>query len=249
MLKAVLIDLDNTMVLYDEAAFYLRYFEKIAPRFADLWSPPELQQRMIAAVGALGANDGSRSNREAFIDAFVDGSGLPADDVWNRFIDFYRNDYDRIEKKVIAPAGLHEVLDRLYGIGLTLVVATNPIFPLMVQEKRLAWVDLKPADFALTTHMENSAFVKPRTGYYRRICRALGLSAAECLMVGNDAVNDMAAARIGMRTYLTTEAGPIDYRALGPARRRSAGASADIPAPDFHGPFASVMNAVERLMR
>ena len=122
MLKAVLIDLDNTMVLYDEAAFYLRYFEKIAPRFADLGSPAELQRRMVAAVGALGANDGSRSNREAFIDAFVDGSGLPADDVWNRFIDFYRNDYDRIETRAAAPLGLHEVLDRLAGKGLTLVV-------------------------------------------------------------------------------------------------------------------------------
>lgn len=248
MLKAVLIDLDNTMVLYDEAAFYLRYFEKIAPRFADLWSPPELQQRMITAVGALGANDGSRSNRKAFIDAFVDGSGLPANDVWNRFIDFYRNDYDRIEKEAAAPAGLHQVLNRLAGLGLTLVVATNPIFPLMVQEKRLAWVDLKPEDFALTTHMENSSFVKPRDGYYRRICRALGLSAAECLMVGNDAVNDMAAARIGMRTYLTRDADRIDYGRLSPPSHRRAGAPTKTPAPDFEGPFAALPEAVAQLM-
>ena len=42
MLQAVLLDLDNTLILYDEPAFYERYFAALSRFFSDLFTPPEL---------------------------------------------------------------------------------------------------------------------------------------------------------------------------------------------------------------
>ena len=41
--------------------------------------------------------------------------------------------------------------------------------------------------------------------YYRDILSELGLSAGECLMVGNDADEDMAAGQTGMQVFLLTD--------------------------------------------
>ncbi|MBI9083273.1 MAG: HAD family hydrolase [Desulfobacterales bacterium] len=248
MLKAVLIDLDNTMVLFDEPAFYGRYFERLAPRFVDLWPSEMFQRRLIEAIGALSGNKGEKSNRAFFLDAFTRGTDLAADGIWQRFLDFYRTDYDRIPVDAVVPEGLHEALAELEQSGLPLVVATNPVFPLMVQEKRLSWAGLTPGRFALVTHMENTSYVKPRAGYYRQICERLGERPENCLMVGNDRVNDMAAARTGMKTYLTDEVDPIDYGSLS---LTNDGHRAPLvgPTPDFTGSFADVPDAVARLMR
>jgi FMN phosphatase YigB (HAD superfamily) len=248
MLKAVLIDLDNTMVLFDEPAFYGRYFERLSPRFEDLWPPGDFQQRLVTAIGALRHNDGRRSNRDFFLDAFIKGTGHTAEAIWERLIDFYRDDYHRISVEATAVPGLHRVLAGLRRLKLPLVVATNPIFPKMVQEQRLAWIGLAGSDFDGITHIENSAYVKPRTGYYRQICETIGVPPEQCMMVGNDAVNDMAAGRIGIRTYLTTDVAQIDYGSLSMSDRQTGSAPPKGPVPDATGPFADVPDAVSRWM-
>ena len=53
MLNAVLFDLDNTLVLFDETAFYGRYFGKLADFFADLLPPPQMQERVLRATRSL----------------------------------------------------------------------------------------------------------------------------------------------------------------------------------------------------
>ena len=246
MLKAVLIDLDNTMVIFDEPAFYRRYFKRLSPRFSDLWSPEEFENRVITAIGTLGKNRGQMSNRDFFLSTLTKDFNGNRDNIWERFLDFYRTEYDDIEKAAAGPQGLHKVLAALEDAGLSLVVATNPVFPMLVQEKRLAWVGLTPERFALVTHMENTTFVKPQAGYYEQVCRRIGQRPEDCLMVGNDRINDMAAGKTGMRTYLTTEVGQIDYGSL--SLTEESGENLDIPAPDLTGPFAGVPGAVARLM-
>ena len=51
---------------------------------------------------------------------------------------------------------------------------------------------------------------KPSLGFFRQGLRALGLAAAEVVMVGDDAVNDLAPARrLGMRTVLVRTGKPV----------------------------------------
>lgn len=244
MLQAILLDLDNTLVLFDETGFYLRYMERITPCFADLMPAEAFRDRLLRGIRGLARNDGSRPNSDHFMERFCEGLDGVREAVWERFMTFYATEYDRIPVTVTRPAGLADLLDRLEGWGLRLVVATNPLFPELAQTKRLAWADLAPERFELLTHLENMSYVKPRADYYRQICAKLDLTPEQCLMVGNDAVNDMVAGTVGMTTYLTTEAGIIDYGAVTKGRQVSRGTSH--PA-DFSGPLSGVAEVVAKL--
>ena len=89
--------------------------------------------------------------------------------------------------------------------GLRVILATNPIFPAVATQSRIRWAGLSPEDFELYTTYENSRFCKPNPDYYREILQRLDLRGEECLMVGNDVREDMAAETLGMETFLLTD--------------------------------------------
>lgn len=247
MLDAVLLDLDNTLYLYDEPAFYEDYFKRIVPYFANLVPPDQFQDRLLRALKALMQSDGRVPNSLCFLDIFCYRmrGRLPA--VWQRFISFYETDYDRIPVKGEKPAGLYKVIDRLAQWGLKLAIASNPLFPLIAQKKRLAWTGLEGDRFELVTHLENMSYVKPRAGYYRQVCEALKTAPERCLMVGNDPINDMAARHAGLSTYLTLDARDGHYRWSTLETTLDRGTDSP-PPPDFNGQLADLPNAVSRLM-
>jgi FMN phosphatase YigB (HAD superfamily) len=246
MLRAILFDLDNTMVLFDEPAFYERYFIRIYRVFSDIFSPDEFRNRLLRATMALRGNSGAVNNRRFFMKVFVERYENLATEIWRRFMKFYEDDYDEIQVEVKVPSGLHAVISRLQQSGLKLVVASNPIFPLIVQQKRMAWAGIDRFRFDLVTHIENMSFVKPRLEYYLQICEKIGEAPGDCLMVGNDPINDMVAGATGMKTYLTTEVGEIDYTSLRFTVDEES-APRHLRAPDFSGPFADVACVVEEL--
>jgi FMN phosphatase YigB (HAD superfamily) len=79
------------------------------------------------------------------------------------------------------------------------------MFPRIAVEKRLGWAGLHPADFDLITTYENAFHSKPNPLYYADILRAIDCEAADCLMVGNDVDEDMAAGSIGIQVFLLTD--------------------------------------------
>ena len=85
------------------------------------------------------------------------------------------------------------------------MLATNPLFPAVATHSRIRWAGLEPGDFALVTTYENSRRCKPDPDYYRDILEELGLTAEECVMVGNDACEDLAAAQAGLPVFLLTD--------------------------------------------
>ena len=89
--------------------------------------------------------------------------------------------------------------------GYGLVLATNPIFPATAIETRLGWVGLAGSDFDYVTTYENSRRSKPNPGYYRDILAQIGREGENCLMIGNNPVDDMAAREAGLEVYLVTD--------------------------------------------
>jgi FMN phosphatase YigB (HAD superfamily) len=129
---------------------------------------------------------------------------------------------------------------------LKLVVASNPIFPVIALEERMAWAGIDKAGFDLLTHIENMSYVKPRVEYYLQICEIIGVAPTDCLMVGNDPVNDMVAGAGGMNTFLTTDVGDIDYSSV-TLTHDAPTELPHIPPPDFSGPFSDVTGVVGEL--
>jgi FMN phosphatase YigB (HAD superfamily) len=248
MLKAVLLDLDNTLILYDEIEYYRDYFEKIHRSFADIFELDVFKERLVSGTLALGRSSGEQSNREQFMAVFARGHFEKQANLWQRFMNFYGNGYNEMGVNVSVPKGLHTGVQRLRQTGLKLVIASNPIFPISAQQTRMQWGGLKPEWFDLFTSIENMRYVKPRRAYFLQTCSLIGVAPENCLMVGNDPVNDMAAAGAGLRTYRTTDAEVVDYASLTLTDEQRNNPIRAIPEPDFKGPFSGVADVVERLM-
>jgi len=210
MPKAVLFDLDNTLILYEEQKFLQVYFASLAGAFSDIIPPDSLPERVLMSTIALSSNDGTLSNADYFMNTFLDpGSDRVA--VWNRFLEFYHNEYRSLLPEVRIPEGIETLLQKLRDRNIKIVLATNPIYPRAAYAHRLTWAGLTLGDFDVITDIQNSHFVKPNAGYFTAIAESLSLPASSCLMVGNDPVYDVAAKAVGMQTYLTEDAREADY--------------------------------------
>jgi FMN phosphatase YigB (HAD superfamily) len=248
MLKAVLFDLDNTLILFNEVKFVSAYFPLIAEKFADVLPAGRFAEKLLQATLELHKNDGSRINREAFIKAFCNDIPLSAEEIWRRFEKFYMDDFDTFKEMVAAPECAHNVFNHIREKGLKIVIATNPIWPLVAQMKRLSWVGLDEFEIALVTNIDNMTFCKPQLGYYREICSLIGEKPEDCLMVGDDPANDMVAAKIGMKTYLTVDSLDHAEKPLEFSKQVIGNNTEGIPPADFEGPLACAVEAIDTLL-
>ena len=246
MLKAILFDLDNTLILFNESRFYEEYFHRIERRFADLMPADIFRKRLISATHALLQNNGEMVNVEYFMNAFAEQFPDRRASLWNRFLSFYETDYDEIKVNLSLPNNLHKTFNKIVPSGVKLVLASNPIFPLNVQMKRLAWAGLDHYHFDLVTHIENMSYCKPRIEYYLEICRKINEPPQACLMVGNDPINDMIAAKAGLKTYLTDDSKDSWRVTLEASEDQLKDQIQNIPEPDFKGPLSDLSLVFQR---
>jgi HAD superfamily hydrolase (TIGR01662 family) len=249
MLKAVLFDLDNTLILFEEVSFLSGYYPVLAARFDGIFPDGQFAERLMKATVVLRDNDGSKINRELFLGVFCEGLSVSRDEVWMRFEQFFSLDFDMFRDRVTAAPGAEEAFRHAKDRGLKIVVATNPIWPLVVQKKRLAWAGLGGIDVDLITHIDNMSYCKPQLGYFTQICRLINVKPEECLMVGDDPANDMVAARAGMKTYQATDSRAYSQKPLAISKNVIGNNLNGIPAPDFSGPLADVPEAVNALLQ
>ena len=249
MLKAVLFDLDNTLIHFDEVDFFRAYIPRISTAFPDIMPPEKLGERLLLSTQALVTNDGQISNAEHFLNSFSQGYEEYREEIWERFIRFYETEFDQLRALISVPPGVRDIFVGLREAGLKAVIASNPIWPQMVQMKRLSWAGLGDWSFDLVTGIENMSYCKPRIEYYQEICQKIDEKPEVCLMVGNDPVNDLVVAETGMKTFLIIDSSEPDgpELALGESIRNDAAAGPI--APDFRGPLSHVPDAVEALLR
>ena len=248
MLKAILFDIDNTLILFDEAKYFRNYLSRICPTFADIMPVETFQTRLVSATQALLKNNGEMSNAEYYMNAFSGGFEDRREEFWKRFMKFYETEYDQFQGLVSVPEGVRKTFLRLQEKNLKLVIASNPMFPLKIQVKRLSWAGIGDLDFDLVTHIENMSYCKPRLEYYQEICRKINEPPEACLMVGNDPLNDMIVAKIGMKTYLTIDGFDVDESALALSRELRQNVPEEMVTPDFTGPLSGVPDAVDSII-
>ena len=205
-IKAVLFDLDGTLLPMDQDKFIKAYITGLAEYMVNFgYNPTEFVSTIWAGTAAMLGNDGSVTNEDAFWRAFkIVYGGKVIDDI-PHFDEFYRTTFDAVGELCGKNPKAVEIVKMLNRSGYRVVLATNPLFPSVATEARIRWAGLEPGDFEYFTTYENSSYCKPNLLYYREIIEKLGLDAAECLMVGNDVDDDMVAAELGMKVFLLTD--------------------------------------------
>ncbi|MBP3305606.1 MAG: HAD family hydrolase [Oscillospiraceae bacterium] len=205
-IQTVLFDLDGTLLPMDLEVFIKAYFNSLAAKMASRgYEPGELISAIWTGIRAMVKNDGVRTNGEVFWETFqgIYGERVRQDEPY--FNEYYRTDFQKIQSSCGFDPRAAQTVCTLKAAGYRLVLATNPVFPTVATESRIRWAGLAPEDFELCTTYDNIGFCKPNPAYYQEILRRLGLKPEECLMVGNDAAEDMPAETLGMKVFLLTD--------------------------------------------
>ena len=205
-IKAVLFDLDGTLLPLDQDEFSKTYLNAIAVSLMPHgYEPKALVSAILRAIAKISESDGTKTNEKTFWESFCQDLGELGRASYPLFEEFYEKEFDKIKSVCAFTPKSLEAVRLVKELGAIPVLATSPLFPTVATEKRMVWAGLSPSDFALFTTYENSHYCKPSLDYYREVCEKIGVAPEECLMVGNDASEDMVASRLGMQTFLHTD--------------------------------------------
>lgn len=206
MIKAILFDLDGTLLPMDQDKFTAKYFDALARHHAKYgYDPKKLVDAVWKGTVAMLKNDGSATNEQAFWTTFEQVTGESAKSALPKFDEFYASGFDDVKSVCGFEPKSAQVIAAAKTVGVPLVLASNPIFPVEAQIKRAEWAGANVSDFSYITSYGNSRYCKPNPMYYQEIADSLGCKPDECLMIGNDTSDDLAASKIGMRVFIITD--------------------------------------------
>ena len=206
MYQAILFDMDGTLLPMDQETFVKVYFGALCKRFAPAgFEPQKLVKTIWDGTRAMVTNDGACTNEQRFWDVFSAVYGKESLRHIPEFDDFYTHEFIAAKDVTACNPLAAQSIALLKEKGYPLILATNPIFPMVAQHQRLSWAGLSVSDFVHITAYENSRHCKPNPAYYADICETMRLDPAKCLMVGNDYREDGAARKLGMDLFLLTD--------------------------------------------
>ena len=208
MLKALLLDLDDTLLANPMEPFIRAYFQALGAYMAHLVPPERLLEELMRGSRAMEANTGAGpTNEEAFAAVFYPALGCKRSALEPVIQQFYAEEFSKLRTLTHPVAASRPLVEWAFEKGLQVVVATNPFFPRVAIEQRLEWanVPVTKFDYALVTCYEDMHATKAHSAYYEEIVDRISLQPGECLMVGDDWQRDMEpAASAGIPIYWIT---------------------------------------------
>lgn len=204
--KYIFFDMDGTLLPMDAEVFARTYFKLLTKKMLPHGYEPEtLINGINAGITAMQTNDGTRRNQEIFWEHFAEVAGERVHADRALFDEFYAIDFQRISSSCGYTPEAKRTIALCKELGYRVVVATEPIFPLSAMESRLRWAGVDPSEVDYITSYETSGYCKPDLGFYRELLDRFGITADECVMVGNDVGEDLPAEELGMKVFLLTD--------------------------------------------
>jgi FMN phosphatase YigB (HAD superfamily) len=211
MLRAILFDLDDTLLGNPMERFVPVYFQALTRYVAHLIPPERLVPELLRATRAMEANDGTGpTNEEAFAAVFYPALGYERASLEPVFRRFYAEEFHKLRTLTRTLPEARPLVEWAFERDLQVAIATNPLFPRAPIEQRLEWagVPVTEFDYALVTTYEDMHATKARPAYYREILARLGRQPDECLMIGDNWEWDVARpASVGIPVYWIAEPG------------------------------------------
>lgn len=212
--EAILFDMDGTLLPMEQQVFVRQYFMQLARVLCPLGITPEvLYKGFWGGVGAMMKNDGTGTNEEVFWKHFTEVAkeeklqkSIDWDALKGVTEDFYSNEFHDVKPYMGENPLAKKVVELAHQKADKVILSTNPLFPYVGQLARLSWVGLGEEDFDLITSYENYSYCKPNPKYFEVVCEQMGVNPKNCLVIGNDELEDMhAASSLEMDGYLVTD--------------------------------------------
>jgi FMN phosphatase YigB (HAD superfamily) len=204
-LRAILFDLDGTLLDIDLQSFLRTYFGALGRATAERFPGVDVMGSILASTEAMQQPHPGVTNREAFNADFASRTGidLTVPGQHEVFDTFYRDVFPTLGDSYGPAKGARHAVETALLLGMRVVVATQPIFPRVAIEHRLSWAGLSDLPLRAITTYETMHACKPLPAYFREAAALVGCEPSDCVMVGDDRALDMPAADVGMRTFYT----------------------------------------------
>lgn len=224
-IRAILFDLDGTLLVNDMDIFLPNYFGLLAAHVSHIMPPEPFLARLMQASEMMLANDGRATNEEVFAEAFYPLAGRSREEMEPVFKEFYETTFPSLEQYTRRRPEARQVVQLAFDLGYDVAIVTNPLFPATATEQRMAWAGVADFAYRLVTTYENSRATKPNLLYFEQVLEAIGHRPEASLVVGDEDM-DMVAAHLGCRTFLVP----------GPRTKLAA----TTPPPTYEGTLAEV---------
>lgn len=194
MIKAVLLDLDNTL-LHNPDRQWVQTFRRGWDRHFQLrFGITYASDALRSAIGRLNqGSDTCRSNADSMRDELCRKMSLSRDEMSRALDEFYAGPYHRFRETTAPIAGAVALVEELLNQNLLVAIATNPLFPESATLARITWAGLGDYinEFAFVTNSENMRFAKPCPAYFAETVARVGVEPDEALVVGDSLSNDI----------------------------------------------------------
>jgi len=203
-IRALLLDLDGTLLVNDMEVFGREYFRVILSKFRRVCPGDVFLESLQIATRAMALNDGTDgTNAEVFWAEFLPRVGREQAELMPLFDEFYAREFEALRRYTGRDPDARTLVDLVIDRGYQVAIATQPMFPLVAVLARLRWAgvgaDECPYDYIAS--YESMRACKPHPRYFGELLRHLGREPGECLMVGDSLEADMPARRVGLKTF------------------------------------------------
>ena len=204
MIKAVLLDLDNTLLHNPDGPFARAFKRAFDAHFSDSLGLEKSSTAFHSAIQSLsGPRDMMTANADAMTAELAQAFQLSSETLRQALTAFYQQPYDSLRRRAASIPVAYQLIETLLEQDLLVGIATQPIYPESAILKRLDWAGLADFqhDLAFISHSENMHFAKPEPAYYAELVARIGIEPDEALMIGDSQANDIQPAQtLGIHT-------------------------------------------------
>ena len=210
MIKAVLLDLDNTLLHNPDAHWVNVFRQQWDQHFAAQYGVEKASRALRQAIGCLNREPATyRTNADTIFAALSSELPLTQAELSAAISSFYASRYRLLQEDTTPIAYAADLAHALLDQNLLVAIATNPFFPEGATLERIGWAGLTDyiSEFAFITHSENMHFAKPSPAYFAETIARVGVEPDEALLIGDSLINDIEpATAIGIHTWQVNDA-------------------------------------------
>jgi FMN phosphatase YigB (HAD superfamily) len=204
----LLLDLDDTCLGNSMETFLPAYLQALGEHIADIIPPEEMLPALLSSTQEMLENKRpDRTLKQVFDRAFYAKLGIDPENLTDLFESFYSEIFPSLKSLTQYRPEAVDMVETAFHRGYTVVIATNPLFPLTAILQRLEWAGLSPHQypFSLIPSYETSYFAKPNPSFFTETLSLLGWPESPAVMVGDNIDHDIAPARkLGIGNFWIT---------------------------------------------